>query len=90
MKDIEDFVRRGQAAQSAADEAAYFAAVKELIKGAAPIGAYCLGMSAALRTKTGEFPPRLILERLVQCRSVAEGDAIYREVLEYTFGGAAQ
>ena len=63
-------------------EEQYLEVVNALLKDATPIGAYCLGFAEALRQKARRSPPVEVMERLVKCESVREGDDEYARALE--------
>ncbi len=63
------------------DERQYFATINHLLSEAGDsgniIGAYCLGFAEALHQEFGEMPPTTVMQRFVNCPTVAEGITLY-------------
>ena len=56
--------------------AAHLKAVNEMLVGASPAGAYCLGLGTSAGFSGGWLPTRTEMEELLRCKTVEEGEAV--------------
>jgi hypothetical protein len=61
--------------------AVYVKAVNELLVGATPVGAYCLGLGSAAGFEHGWLPTRTEMQELVKCSSTEEGQAVVSRLI---------
>ena len=61
--------------------AAHLKAVNEMLVGASPAGAYCLGLGTSAGFNGGWLPTRTEMEELLRCKTVEEGEAVVSRLI---------
>ena len=56
--------------------AGHLKTVNAMMINATPVGAYCLGLATAAGSEAGWLPTRSVMNRLLECTSIEEGEAM--------------
>ena len=62
-------------------DATFLKAVNEMLVGASPAGAYCLGLGTSAGFSGGWLPTRTEMEELLRCKTVEEGEAVVSRLI---------